>query len=87
MYPSISVYQGYASRFIHRLAPQRHYYLFDTFSGFDTSDLEKGVGADLRFRDTSLEAVLRTIGDTRNIEPRKGRVRRHSPDSRVSASP
>jgi len=68
------VYQGYASRFIHRLAPQRHYYLFDTFSGFDASDLESGVGEDPRFRDTSLEAVLRTIGDTRNIEPRKGRV-------------
>jgi len=68
------VYQGYASRYIHRLLPQRHYYLFDTFSGFHTGDLEAGVGADPRFRDTSLEAVLRTIGDTRNIEPRKGRV-------------
>lgn len=68
------VYQGYASRFIHRLAPERHYYLFDTFSGFPAGDLEPGVGEDPRFRDTSLEAVLRTIGDTANVEPRRGRV-------------
>lgn len=68
------VYQGYASRFIHRLAPRRHYYLFDTFSGFHQGDVEPGVGEDPRFRDTSLEGVLRTIGDTVNIEPRRGRV-------------
>jgi len=68
------VYRGAASRFIHRLAPGRHYYLFDTFSGFHQDDVEAGVGEDPRFRDTSLEAVLRAIGDTANIEPRKGRV-------------
>jgi O-methyltransferase len=67
------VYQGYASRFIHGLAPQRRYYLFDTFAGFHQDDLAAGV-EDLRFRDTSLEEVLRTIGDTTNIEPRPGRV-------------
>jgi O-methyltransferase len=67
------VYQGYASRFIHRLAPQRRYYLFDTFAGFHPEDLEAGV-EDLRFRDTSLAGVLRTIGDTTNIEPRPGRI-------------
>jgi O-methyltransferase len=68
------VYQGYASRFIHRLAPHRRYYLFDTFAGFHADDLDAGAKADLRFRDTSLETVLRTIGDTANIEPRPGRV-------------
>jgi O-methyltransferase len=70
------VYQGYASRFIHRLAPRRHFYLFDTFAGFPAEDLEPGV-EDCRFRDTSLDGVLRTIGDTVNVEPRPGRV----PDS------
>jgi O-methyltransferase len=65
------VYQGHASRFIHRLAPQRRYYLFDTFAGFPQEDLAAGVR---RFRDTSLEAVLRTIGDTTNVAPRPGRV-------------
>jgi len=68
------VYQGWASRFIHRLAPARRYYLFDTFAGFHPDDLESGVGEDGRFRDTSLETVLRNIGDTSNIEPRPGRV-------------
>lgn len=67
------VYQGYASRFIHRLAPHRRYYLFDTFAGFHEDDLDPGV-EDLRFRDTSVEGVLRTIGDTTNVEPRPGRV-------------
>jgi O-methyltransferase len=67
------VYQGYASRFIHRLAPHRRYYLFDTFAGFHRDDLEAGV-EDARFRDTSLEAVLRRIGDTTNVEPRPGRI-------------
>jgi O-methyltransferase len=68
------VYQGYASRFIHRLAPRRRFYLFDTFAGFHRDDVDAGAGEDPRFRDTSLEAVLRNIGDTTNIEPRPGRV-------------
>jgi O-methyltransferase len=67
------VYRGSASRFIHRIAPRRRYYLFDTFAGFHESDLDAAAD-DLRFRDTSLEAVLRNIGDTANIEPRPGRV-------------
>jgi O-methyltransferase len=68
------VYRGWASRFIHRVAPQRRYYLFDTFAGFHEGDLDPGVGEDPRFRDTSLAVVLRNIGDTANIEPRPGRV-------------
>jgi O-methyltransferase len=68
------VYRGWASRFIHRLAPRRRYYLFDTFAGFHEGDLDAGVGEDRRFRDTSLEVVLGNIGDTTNIEPRPGRI-------------
>jgi O-methyltransferase len=68
------VYRGSASRFIHRIAPRRRYYLFDTFAGFQQGDLDAGAVEDLRFRDTSLEVVLRNIGDTANIEPRRGRV-------------
>lgn len=68
------VFQGHASRFIHRLAPERRFFLFDTFEGFDPRDVEPGSGEDRRFRSTSLEAVLRHIGDTRHIEARKGRV-------------
>ena len=68
------VFQGHVSRFIHRLAPNRRYLLFDTFAGFDPRDVEPGSGEDRRFRATSLEAVLKHIGDTRNLEARPGRV-------------
>lgn len=68
------VFQGHASRFIHHLAPERLYYLFDTFEGFDKKDLDAGVGEDRRFRTTSVEAVLRFIGDQRNLIVKKGHV-------------
>lgn len=68
------VFQGHASRFIHGLAPDRTYYLFDTFAGFDQRDVEPGRGEDQRFRATSVEAVLRYIGDTRQVEVKQGRV-------------
>jgi O-methyltransferase len=68
------VFQGHASRWIRRLSPERRYYLFDTFEGFDPRDVEPGAGDDRRFRSTSPEAVLALIGDARNVRPRKGRV-------------
>jgi O-methyltransferase len=68
------VFQGHASRFIHRLAPERRYYLFDTFDGFDKGDLDPEMSEDKRFRNTSVEAVLRFIGDQRNLVVKKGRV-------------
>lgn len=68
------VFQGHASRFIHHLAPERRYYLFDTFEGFDKGDLDAKITEDKRFRNTSVEAVLRFIGDQRNLVVKKGRV-------------
>ena len=68
------VFQGHASRFIHRLAPERRYYLFDTFDGFDKGDLDPEISEDKRFRNTSVEAVLRFIGDQKNLVVKKGRV-------------
>lgn len=69
------VFQGHASRFIHSVSPERRYYLFDTFAGFDKEDLAADVIEDKRFRDTSVEAVLRFIGgDQRNLVVKKGRV-------------
>jgi O-methyltransferase len=64
------VYKGHLSKFIHAVLPDRKYYLFDTFQGFDTRD--SLTGGDLRFRDTSEEEVLDYIGDRRNIVIRKG---------------
>lgn len=69
-FAELGVYQGTTSAFIHRLAPDRHLYLFDTFEGFPERALD-GV-PDERFRDTSQEAVARSLGDTRNVEFRKG---------------
>jgi len=64
------VYRGSLSRFIHATLPDRRMYLFDTFEGFDQRDA--AAGSDSRFRDTSVEGVLGRIGDTTNIEIRKG---------------
>src|SRR3989339_2058132 len=68
------IFQGHASRFIHRLVPDRRYYLFDTFEGFEKEDLDPEISEDKRFRNTSVEAVLRFIGDQGNLVVKKGRV-------------
>jgi O-methyltransferase len=69
-FAEIGVYRGVTSSFIHRQVPQRHLYLFDTFEGFPEQVLEGSK--DLRFKDTSQEQVANIIGDTSNIEFRKG---------------
>ncbi len=58
------VWRGDSARFIHMFAPDRVLYLFDTFEGFEN----RGP----HFGDTSVEVVLKTIGDSRNITIRKG---------------
>jgi len=68
------VYRGDISRFIHQFAPERTYYLFDTFEGFPRQDLDPDASEDNRFKDTTVEEVLQNIGDTRNIIIKKGRV-------------
>ncbi len=73
-FAEVGVYRGHMSSFIHSLAPERTYYLFDTFQGFPKGDLEPGVAEDNRFQDTSIDTVLRAIGDTRNIVIRQGYV-------------
>lgn len=64
------VYRGWMSKFIRQHLPDRTLYLFDTFEGFDRRDT--GSVGDVRFRDTSVEEVLESIGDTRNVVVRKG---------------
>ena len=67
----LGVYRGVTSSFLRRLAPERRLYLFDTFSGFP----EEALGADRvdgRFQDTSVEIVMRNIGDVHNVEFRSG---------------
>jgi O-methyltransferase len=72
----VGVWRGELSRFLHQCAPERTLYLFDTFSGFPA----ESVGAlDLpnngdrgRFRDTSIEQVRESVGESTNVSFRKG---------------
>jgi O-methyltransferase len=69
------VYRGETSKFIHDMLPDRKFFLFDTFSGFDTRDSD--TINDNRFADTSERTVLDYIGDVNNIIIRNG----YFPDS------
>lgn len=72
----LGVYQGaFASR-INRMFPERTLYLFDTFQGFDSRDLEMERGysgaAAGDFSDTSLSVVLSKMVIPDRVIPRKG---------------
>ena len=69
----VGVYQGDTSKVIHHLAPDRTFYLFDTFEGFPEQDLESNR-SDTRFINTSVDLVMKKIGASDNIVIRKGYV-------------
>jgi O-methyltransferase len=69
----VGVWRGETSAFLHRLAPQRRLYLFDTFEGFPEQDLAPGA-VDERFRDTSAQAVSRRVGASPNVILTPGHV-------------
>jgi O-methyltransferase len=69
----VGVWRGETSSFLHRLAPHRHLYLFDTFAGFPDRDLPPGR-EDLRFRDTSPDAVRRRVGPSAHVILKAGYV-------------
>jgi O-methyltransferase len=75
-FAEVGVYRGDTSRIIHRLAPNRPLYLFDTFEGFPAQDIEV---PDERFRETNLEMLREKLGDLKNIIIRKG----YFPDTTV----
>jgi O-methyltransferase len=72
-FAEVGVWRGETSAFLHRLAPERRLYLFDTFTGFPEADLAPGA-TDARFRDTSEQAVRRRVGASQNIVLRPGYV-------------
>jgi O-methyltransferase len=72
-FAEVGVWRGETSAFLHRIAPERTLYLFDTFSGFPERDLPPGV-TDERFRDTSEAAVRRRVGPSENVVLRAGYV-------------
>lgn len=69
-FAEVGVYRGDTSKIIHALSPDRRFYLFDTFEGYPTEDLEGERNS--RFEDTSIDTVVRRIGSTKNIIIRKG---------------
>jgi O-methyltransferase len=72
-FAEVGVWRGETSAFLHRLAPERTLYLFDTFAGFPQTDLPAGAD-DRRFRDTSEAAVRERIGMSPNVVLRPGYV-------------
>jgi O-methyltransferase len=64
------VYQGEMSKFVHEMGPERRLYLFDTFEGFDLKD--SNTYSDNRFKDTSVDRVMKYIGGSENIIVKKG---------------
>ena len=72
-FAEVGVWRGETSAMLHRLAPQRRLYLFDTFEGFPERDLPAGV-SDARFRDTSADAVRARVGHSPNVVLRPGYV-------------
>jgi len=65
----VGVYRGHTAALLHRHAPGRTCYLFDTFEGFDARD---ETASDTRFRDTSVEAVLAAMNANDKVIVRKG---------------
>ncbi|BCZ47107.1 hypothetical protein psyc5s11_31740 [Clostridium gelidum] len=71
-FAEVGVYRGKTSKIIHALAPEKKYYLFDTFEGFPNEDLQGFQKNDNRFKDTSLGYVKKYIGDLNNINFKVG---------------
>ncbi len=71
-FAEIGAYGGEASGFIHKLAPDRTFYVFDTFEGFPTQDLDEDEKNDDKFKDTSLDIFIRNVGDLQNVRIQRG---------------
>lgn len=81
-FAELGVYKGITAHLIHSCDPSRKLHLFDTFSGFPDSDLEKETGeaatySSRNFADTSLEKVKRIVNGNENVIFHQG----HFPES------
>lgn len=78
----LGVYQGNFAKIMHILFPSRHFYLLDTFSGFNQKQFEDddqrysftGPAANgKRFNNTNIDLVLKNInGNNKYIHPVQG---------------
>jgi len=75
-FAEVGVWRGDLSLFLRQCAPERTLYLFDTFSGFPSEsvgilDLQNEGDKD-RFRDTSVEQVIKSVGESEKVIFRVG---------------
>jgi O-methyltransferase len=73
----LGVYKGKFAKYINQYFPQRSFYLFDTFEGFDNRDIisekeNKFSSGEQDFSDTSVESVLRLMPHAEKCLPIKG---------------
>jgi len=73
----LGVYKGKFGRYINQFFPDRRFYLFDTFEGFDKRDvkkeqMEKYSSGEQDFSDTSVEKVLKIMPHPDKCVPVKG---------------
>jgi O-methyltransferase len=73
----LGVYKGKFARYINTYFPNRKFYLFDTFSGFDQRDVNKEKkeafsSGEQDFSDTSVEIVLKQMPFRDQCIPLKG---------------
>jgi O-methyltransferase len=76
-FAELGVYKGESAEIIHQLAPNRDFYLFDTFSGFEKTDIETETGeaatyTESNFADTDLDVVKKRLGKSRHLIYRQG---------------
>jgi len=76
-FAELGVHRGTTAKAIHHMDSGRLFYLFDTFEGFDTKDLEKEHQSDSRFSpemfaDTSEEEVKDYIDGNDNLQFKPG---------------
>ena len=71
----LGVYRGYSARLIHHYLPERKFYLFDTFTGFDERDVKAEIATTGRkettvaFSQTGVEKALANIApQNSNVE-------------------
>ena len=73
----LGVYKGKFARYINQYFPDRLFYLFDTFEGFDKRDIVSETSnkfslGNQDFSDTSIEAVLKLMPYPQQCKPVKG---------------
>lgn len=77
VFAELGVYRGESAAILHRMAPDRPFHLFDTFTGFPAGDLqgETGEAASYtpnHFADTSVSRVLKKIDGNHHIIVHQG---------------